>query len=86
MKYILKLGEGNLILCCNNTDFRNKHFLTLFFSEGLSVSGYNNIDKNLAGFDLPTRDTYFTILVEVFKNHILAGESYQVDRTQDHAF
>ena len=35
-----------------------------------------------------TRDSYFTILVEVFPNHILVEnifhESYRVNRTQDY--
>ena len=39
------------------------------------------------GFDLTTRDSYFTILVEVFTNHILTEnifrESYRGNRTQD---
>ena len=38
-----------------------------------------------AVFDLTARDTYFTILVEVFANHIFAKnvfhESYRVNRT-----
>ena len=34
----------------------------------LSRSLYNLF---LSGFDLTTRDSYFTILVEVFTNHIL---------------
>ena len=29
-----------------------------------------------SGFDLTTRDSYFTILVEFFKNHILAKSTY----------
>ena len=41
-------------------------------------------------FDLTTRDSYFTILVEVFTNHISAEnifhESYRVNRTQDYEF
>ena len=40
------------------------------------------------GFDLTTRDSNFTILVEIFTNHILAEkhkfhESFSVNRTQD---
>ena len=42
----------------------------------------------IAGFDLTARDLYFTILVEVFTNHILAEnmfhESCRVNRTQDY--
>ena len=37
------------------------------------------------GFDLTTRDLYFTILVEVFTNHILKHifhESFSVNRAQ----
>ena len=30
----------------------------------------------VAGFDLRTRDLYFTILVEVFTNHVLAENTY----------
>ena len=32
--------------------------------------------KDLTGFDLTTRDSYFTILVEVFTNHISAELTY----------
>ena len=37
------------------------------------------------GFDLTTHDSYFTILVEVFMNHILAENTYftnDVERTE----
>ena len=43
----------------------------------------------LAGFDLITHDSYFTILVEVFTSHILSEntylfhKSYGVNRTHD---
>ena len=41
-----------------------------------------------SGFDLMTRNSYFTILVEVFPNHILVEnifhESCRVNRTQDY--
>ena len=41
-----------------------------------------------SGFDLTARDSYFTILVEVFTNHILAENTYftnnKVNRTQDY--
>ena len=44
-----------------------------------------SIVVNTAGFNLMTRDSYFTILVEVFTNHILAKntfhESYRLTRT-----
>ena len=44
----------------------------------------------ISGFDLTTRDSYFTILVEVFMNHILARhifhELYRVNRTHDYGF
>ena len=30
----------------------------------------------VAGFDLKTRDSYFTILVEVFTNHIFTENTY----------
>ena len=30
----------------------------------------------ISGFDLTTRDSYFTILVEVFTNHILVENTY----------
>ena len=43
----------------------------------------------VAGFDLTTCDLYFTILVEVFKNHIsdenIFHESYRGERTQEDA-
>ena len=29
-----------------------------------------------SGLDLTTRDSYFTILIEVFMNHILAKNTY----------
>ena len=40
----------------------------------------------ITGFDLTTCDSYFTILVEVFTNHILAEnyESYRVNGIQDY--
>ena len=42
----------------------------------------------VTGFDLTTWDSYFTILAEVFTNHILAEnvfhESYRVNRTADY--
>ena len=31
--------------------------------------------RNFTGFDLTTRDLYFTILIEVFTNHFLAAEN-----------
>ena len=31
---------------------------------------------HISGFDLTTRDSYFTILVEVFTNHILVENTY----------
>ena len=34
------------------------------------------------GFDLTTRDSYFTIIVEVFANHILAGNIYFTNHIQ----
>ena len=34
------------------------------------------------GFDLTTRDSYFTIIVEVFTNHILAGNIYFTNHIQ----
>ena len=44
--------------------------------------------KRRSGLDLTTRDSHFTILVQVFTNHILAKnifyESYRVNRTQDY--
>ena len=35
-----------------------------------------------AGFDLTTRDLYFSILVEVFTNHILAENTYFTNRVE----
>ena len=35
-----------------------------------------------AAFDLTTRDLYFTILVEVFTNHILAENKYFTNRVE----
>ena len=45
--------------------------------------------KLFSGFDLTTPHSFFTILVEVFTNHILAKkhifhESYRVNKTQDY--
>ena len=47
------------------------------------VSFFNEI-KESSGFDLTTRDSYFTILVEFFTDHILAENTYftnHVERT-----
>ena len=44
----------------------------------------------ISEFSLTTRDSYFTILVAVFTNHILARhifhELYRVNRTHDYGF
>ena len=48
------------------------------------VSFFNEI-KESSGFDLTTRDSYFTILVEFFTDHILAENTYftnHVERTE----
>ena len=36
----------------------------------------------ISGFDLMTHDSYFTILVEVFTNHILAEKTYFTNHTE----
>ena len=36
----------------------------------------------LSGFDLTTRDSYFTILVEVFTNHVSAENTYFTNYTE----
>ena len=49
------------------------------------ISGKNSV---ISGFNLTTCDSYFTILVEVFTNHILAEnpfhESYRMNKMQDY--
>ena len=34
----------------------------------------------ITGFDLTTRDSYFTILIEVFTNHILTENAHFTNR------
>ena len=50
-----------------------------------SKGGYTNTHTHTSGFDLTTRDSYFTILVAVFTNHILAKnifyESFRMNRS-----
>ena len=38
--------------------------------------------KNLSGFDLTTRDSYFTILVEVIMNHILTKNTHFMNHVE----
>ena len=46
------------------------------------------VKLSFTGFDSMTQDSIFTVLVEVFKNHILAEntfyKSYRVNRTQEY--
>ena len=50
-------------------------------------SRFCGISAMFSGFDITTRDSCFTILVEVFTNHISAENTYftnRVNRTQDY--
>ena len=42
----------------------------------------NTATFDAAGFHLTTRDSYFTILIEVLTNHILAKETYFTNRIE----
>ena len=47
----------------------------------ISISS-QELAKLGAGVDLTTRDLYFTILVEVFTNHVLAENTYFTNRVE----
>ena len=77
------------ILVC---DSHSPALLDLFHSSDASIYSTMAFPTlgNSAGFDLTTHNLYFTILVEIFMNHILAEDifhkSHRVNRTQDYDF
>ena len=73
-------------------DSHSPALLDLFHSSDASIYSTMAFPTlgNSAGFDLTTHNLYFTILVEIFMNHILAEDifhkSHRVNRTQDYDF
>ena len=73
--------ENNLIqffhFCCDILDYKSKLLQNFTFPSAPQFP-----EKAYPGFDLMTRDSYFTILVEVFMNHILAENTYFMNHVE----
>ena len=56
--------------------------MTPFYGWRLAASRLQSQYEEAPGLDLMTCDSYFTILVEVFTNHILAKHTYFTNRIE----